>query len=403
MNLGAKKKIISDMILNIIATAIPVFVLQLIILPRIAIYVDDEKYGFLVTILSLLNIVPSTMGNALNNIRLIKEKKAEVSSDYNIILLILIFVNLIIVSTFMFIYKEKTTVWDLILTLMVSILWLAREYFIVAFRIVLNYKYIVICNAVMVFGYGIGYTLFLCTHNWQYIYIFGFVVSMIFIFSKSRLWKEPLKFTNRFKDITVQTALLFFSNLLTRVTTYADKMMIFPLLGGSVVSVYYTATLFGKVVSMAITPVSSVILSYLSKSTQKNNKVFGQAFSVSMLVCLVGYFICVIISRPILTLLYPQFATKALHYIFVTTGTVVITALIAIINPFVLKFFDMRWQVLINLSYVIVYIVISLAFLYFGGLMGFCIGALVSTILKLFFMIIVYLRCKEKKLNEEDS
>lgn len=394
--MGIKKKFVSDMILNIIATSIPVFVLQLIILPKIAVYIDDQKYGFLVTVLSLLNIVPATMGNALNNIRLIKEKNAVQSADYNIILLLMSFLNLVVVCAFMFIYREETTIMEILLTLVVSVLWLSREYFLVAFRIVLNYKNIVLCNLLMVVGYAIGYSLFVISNTWQYIYIMGFVVSLIFIFLKSDLWKESLKITNRFKDITAQTSLLFFSNLLTRVTTYADKILIFPILGGSVVSVYYTATLFGKVVSMAITPVSSVMLSYLSKTSKKNDQVFGKALSVSSVVCVCGYLACVIISRPVLTLLYPQFATEALHYIFVTTGTVVLTALIAIINPFVLKFFDMKWQVVINLSYVVIYIVISLILLHFWGLMGFCIGALIATIIKLLFMILVYHGCKEK-------
>ena len=69
MNKG--KKIVFDMFLNIVATAIPTFVLQLIILPLISGKMESQNYGLLVTILALLKIVPSTMGNVLNNIRLL--------------------------------------------------------------------------------------------------------------------------------------------------------------------------------------------------------------------------------------------------------------------------------------------------------------------------------------------
>lgn len=93
-----KRKIVLDMILNIVATAIPTIVLQLLILPALAWDMPDEKYGLLVTILAFLNVVPSTMGNVLNNIRLLYnnkyiEKKYE--GDFNIILLLLMGINII--------------------------------------------------------------------------------------------------------------------------------------------------------------------------------------------------------------------------------------------------------------------------------------------------------------------
>ena len=173
-------------------------------------------------------------------------------------------------------------------------------------------------------------------------------------------------------------------------------MLIFPILGGATVSVYYAATLFGKVVSMVITPVSSVILSYLSKSRKKNDDTFKLAFISSSVVCVIGYFICVAICRPVLTLIYPKYVDAAMKYILVTTGTVVLTALVSIVNPFVLKYFDMKWQVAINGCYVVVYVALSLGLLKINGLMGFCIGSLIATAIKLLFMLIIYIKCKEK-------
>lgn len=54
-----KKKIFFDMILNIVATSIPTVVLQLLILPSLSNYMDGNAYGLMVTILAVLNVVPS--------------------------------------------------------------------------------------------------------------------------------------------------------------------------------------------------------------------------------------------------------------------------------------------------------------------------------------------------------
>ena len=397
-----KKKIVIDIALNITATAIPVFVLQLIILPNLSKFMDSDKYGLLVTILALLNVIPATFGNSLNNIRLIygNDNRTETQpADYNVLLLLLAIVNLIVVSAFAYYYDKEITPVSMILTLIISVLWLMREYHIVAFRIKLNYVYIVVNNLIMVAGYLLGYVLFRLYGRWQMIYILGQLSSLIFIFLKSELWREPFKISPDFGKITGQTALLISAGFLTRVTSYADKLLIFPILGGAMVSIYYASTLFGKIVSLTITPISAVMLSYLSKSKKKNDSSFRSALLLSACVCTVGYFVCLFISRPVLALLYPQFVDEAMKYIRVTTGTTVLVAMISIINPFVLNYFDMRWQMVINGTYVLIYVSFSLFLLGKFGMLGFCIGAFTATFLKLCFMLIIYKYCREKTVE----
>ena len=234
------------------------------------------------------------------------------------------------------------------------------------------------------------------TRHWQAIYISRYLFSLLFILARSDLWKEPLSVSPRFKEISWQAALLLASGMLARITTYADKLLIFPILGGDAVSVYYAATLFGKVVSMVITPVSGVMLSYLAKTSKKNDGVFKRIFSASLLVCVMGYFVCIAVSRPVLSLLYPEYAAGAMEYIFLTTATAVLSALASAVNPFVLKFFDMKWQASINATHAAIYVTVSMPLLSVWGLYGFCIDALASAVIKLLFMLAVYFKCHEK-------
>lgn len=151
-----KKKIFFDMALNIFATAIPTFALQLIILPILARSMSDAKYGLLVTILAILNVVPSTMGNVLNNIRLLYNNdyiENGYEGDFNVILLLLTGINLIIVSGFLFLYERPFSCISLFLTLLASVIWIMKEYFIVAFRIKIDYIAIMNNNLLQVVGY----------------------------------------------------------------------------------------------------------------------------------------------------------------------------------------------------------------------------------------------------------
>lgn len=401
-----KKDIVIDMILNIVATAIPTIFLQLIILPSVSRHVSDERYGLLVTVLALLNVVPATMGNVLNNIRLLYNEKyisEKQQGDFNLLLLIFAVLNFFCVSLFLIYYDHELTIGSFLFTLIVSVLWLYREYFIVAFRLVINYRAILYCNVMCVVGYAVGYAMMRTWGMWQWIYLWGFLFSLIYCFVKSDLWKEPYCKTRLFKQTGMQSILLLIAKVLNRVITYADKIIIFPILGGTVVSVYYAATVFGKVVSLMITPVNSVALTYLARVKVKKDHLFINALLSGGVICVLGYFLCLGISRPVLTILYPQFVDEAMKYIDITTGTTVLYALISIVDPFIMKFFDMKWQIVINGGTVGVYLILGISLLKKMGLRGFCIGALLTNILKLIFMILIYFQCRTLKQERIDS
>lgn len=400
-----KRKVIFDMALNIVAAAIPTFVLQLLILPNLAKFMSDDNYGLLVTVLAFLNVMPATIGNVLNNIRLLYNenyKETHNEGDFNVLLAILEGFTFISVVVFLIYYDDNLTLYTVLLTGFIALLWLAREYFIVAFRLIINYKAILLCNIVLVAGYGIGYLLFLWTGVWQVIYIVGLMLSLIYCFVRSDLWKEPFKITPLFKRTSSQGLLLMVAKVLNRLLVYADKIIVFPVLGGALVSVYYAATVFGKVVSLMITPVNSVMLTYLAKTKKKKNSMLKSALLLGTAVCAVGYVVCVLVSRPVLTILYPQYVDQAMNYIYLTTGTTVLYALISIVDPFIMKFFDMKWQIAINGGTVIVYLALGISLLIPLGLMGFCIGALLTNVIKLLFMIFIYYRCKELDLEKAE-
>ena len=390
-----KRKIFSDILLNITATMIPTVTLQLLIFPMLSNYMSSEAYGLVVTMLAVFNVIPARMGTALNNVRLIHEekyKKMDKGGDFQILLIMAEVINTVTIYFVSIYYLGKFDFFSVFLTVIVSILWLAREYHIVTFRIELNYTGIVVNNLYMVTGYFLGYIFFKETGYWQWIYLWGMVLSYYPVFRNSKIIYERFDITTLFPAVAKDTMFLIIAMTLARAINYADKILLYPLLGGTMVSIYYVATLFGKIISLVITPLNSVALSYLSKINNKPDSIFKWTYIVGSILCILGYLLSITLSRPVLSILYPTYVDEAMKYIYITSGTSVISVLTSLINSFVLCFFDSKWQICINAVTTIIYVVLTLSLLKLGGLAGFSIGALLANISKLIITTLVYIR-----------
>ena len=86
-----KSKIIINVSVNICASAVPMVVLNLYILPLMSRHMNVDCYGLVLTVVSIFSVIPTTLGTALDNIRLINKSKYKsivTYGDFNILLLI---------------------------------------------------------------------------------------------------------------------------------------------------------------------------------------------------------------------------------------------------------------------------------------------------------------------------
>lgn len=391
------KNIIKNVAYNLLATAIPLAVLQLIILPLMSKRMGDNSYGLSVTMIAFFNICPGVLGIALNNIRLLKYDSSKKNSCFQNILFELCVINILITIIISICYKEGF--FSSIFTSTLSFLWLLKEYYIVQFQSELNYVKILINNIIISFGYIIGYFLFVLFNIWQLVYIFGYILGMLHIFISSNYWREKFSYNEKISYYRKEVLFLAFSTVLIRLTTYADRLILYPIMGGKQVSIYYSATIVSKLVSMAINPISSVLLSYLSKKEKIKKDDFTLIFLPVLLVCIIGFFIINRISGVILDFLYPEYSDDALHLIKFTTASTMLYVLISFINPFILKFYSIKWQGIINGTNVILYIICSLIGLKLYDLIGFCIGTIVVNAIKLFVMLLLFYYGKQNNVS----
>ncbi|SOC38399.1 lipopolysaccharide biosynthesis protein [Ureibacillus acetophenoni] len=395
-----KFKFLQDSLYNILAMAIPIAILQFLSLPFIGIQLGDEEYGRIVTIISLYTLLSFPFGNVLNNIRLLyneEYKRERTSGDFNFLLSTSLFISTLMMIVGIVYYVENFSLLHLISILLISGLNLVREYLIVSFRLDLDFKAILYNNYFLGIGYIYGTFLFYLTGKWQFIFLLGYSISLLYIVRKSDLILEPLVITKLYKKTTYKSVILLFSSLLKDILNYADKLLIFPLLGPAAVSIYYTSTLIGKIMSMIITPINGVILSYIAKYESFSTRRFLSILLVTGIVGVVGYIFSILISPFVLHLLYPSWATESLYYIFITTATAIVGLMGSVVHPFVLKFMHIHWQLVINGSNVVVYVISSILLFQQYGLMGFCIGILISNVYQLILLVGIFVFKNKKK------
>lgn len=387
------KKIVLDMFLNIIAVTIPIAVLQFIVYPITAKAIGSDEYGLMLTIYSVWIMVSNSLGNVLNNIRILHNSQYNelgLEGDFNVLFIRWSVINALIIGVVIFFYCDGFNLIHITLGILVSILIIIKAYLEVGFRIILNYKAITINGILLSIGFLIGGYIARTTGIWESIFLIGYLFSSGYCFIGTKLFSEPYRKTPIFKAINKDTNKLIIATIISNMMNYADKLVLYPLMGGHTVSVYYTATILGKVIGMLTSPINSVALSYISKWKINNKKLTTKVLLIAVIICIIGYAITICIYKPVIGILFPQWIEEVMYYIPITTINVMLLVLISALSPFILKFCDMKWQIIINSISVIIYFLGALILWNLFGLLGFCLGAMIGTLVKLIIMITIY-------------
>ena len=402
--MSLKRKILGDMVLNIIAVMIPVASLQLVVYPITARIVGSESYGLMLTVYSVWIMISNSLGNVLNNVRLLYNNKYEDSKivgDFSVLLKRWVIINSIAICGALMYYCGLNNIVHIILGIIVSILVILKDYTEVGFRIHLNYKAIFINNLLQGIGFFIGTIGLYIMHNWECIFLCGYLFSCMYCIKNTQILKEPSCKTMLFNEVSRDANQLVLATVISNAMNYADKLVLYPLMGGHAVSIYYTATILGKIIGLLTGPINSVVLSYISKWKDTQANVLNKVILFGVLVSIMGYGFTLIISRPVLSILFPQWVDEVVKYVPITTINVLLLALVSIISPFILKFYAMKWQIIMNTISSVVYFSSAFFLWKIFGLIGFCYGTVIGTLTKLLIMIFVhYIYSKKRNKGE---
>lgn len=396
------KKTSLDFIYNIFASAILTGTMQVIVYPLLARWVSMAEYGTIVTAMGLINTVVGGFGTALNNARLIMNtdySKAGVKGDFNRVLIWFAIISGVILYSLSFFYLKYSTIYSLTIAL-TSMFMVCRQYFVVDYRLILNFKKILFCNIFGAIGYVIGIGIFYCgLHIWPIVFMISELCSLVYIMKSSSVWKEPISKTPLFNQMIKRVGILLISVLFANMLTYFDRIFLYPTLGSESVSIYTVASFFGKSLSIVMTPISGVLLGYFAQEGVLIDRKKFLAFDVSIIIISIFFAVCAFIISPIVTsILYPEIFEKAEEYVAIANLAAIIAVSCNLLQPVILKFSPTYFQIVKEGIYAVVYFVLSFVMMKFYGLRGFCVAVLISNLTKYFVVSLMgLLSFKEEK------
>ncbi len=401
-------RIIVQFVENTVAYALPVFFQQFIVYPLMAKKLGAEMNGLFLALIALNYFIVNITAAVLVNTRLLKKNEYNeqgIKGDYNLFLLVFAVINsLVIIGGTIFYTKGAVSAVDIFLSVIVALLFLYHDYITVQYRAELRFSNILINNILLCVGYLIGLAvLYYVAPYWQFVFIVPYFMTLIYDWLNTDYIKEPLVKTPLFNSTVKQYFLLLGSTLLGALVTYGDRLILYPLMDGTTVSIFSSAQLIGKILQMISTPLSTFILAHLVNRSAKTIQMKVSYVIVGIVFCLAIYPLCILISNPMLRYLYPAWASESLKYVSLTAANGILHMISVLLNVVVLRYCHSKWQIVKSALYLISYMLLSFTLLKFFELTGFCIGNVLASVIVNVFLIGILLKEKVLRFRKAEN
>lgn len=374
-----------DFALNILASVINTFARQIVVFPILAACLPDAEYGTVLTVVGLVNVLAALVGGTMNNIRLIRNNDYSEVPQKGDFLRILSYgcgagVLCCLVIGGVFRLPAVTT------ALLCGYLVVNNfyQYSCAYFRLDLQFKRNFIANVLASAAYIFGCAIFASFRLWPMIFLLGEGAGLIYSTLTTGFYKETFAKSPLFRETGRAYLELAFVNLISNLLMYADRMIIYPILGAESVSYYSTASFFGKSAGIVMTPIASVLLGYFSqRNFHASKKLFMLVNGLSLGCLAVFLAFCWGLGPWFTKLLYPTLFEQSAPYIFLANLGAVISIAGNMAQPMLLKGCSTRYLMGIQVLYGAVYLAGSLLLLPAYGLAGFCASTILANSVRL--------------------
>lgn len=399
---NTKFKFISDMLLNILASSIPIALLNFLVYPMIAGHVGANTYGTLIVCVGVQNFVNGIWGSSVAYTRLLHLEKREEGS-FSLLFFIYLICGLI---TNILMLRLTGGVKDGInvpLLLLSEIFLITNNYLVVEFRLELSYIKIFITNICGCIGYLIGYVILSATdfQCWEIIFVTGYGVSFLYNLFSTTIWKQKLMITPEFKLLFKNTNVLVATSTISGVSTYLDKFVIYPYLGAESMTYYQTASILSKIIPMLATSINNVILSYLVKIKALSRRLLSVCIFALFGVCAIGYCVCGLIVPVVIQVLYPSFYVKCIDLIPLANMIAMLQMFYTFIMPLTLRYAERRMQYFVQIGKIVPYFFFIILLIGKYGLVGFCYATIVSQLIQNVIVLVICFKTIEGDDNIE--
>ncbi|MDS3882014.1 hypothetical protein [Staphylococcus hominis] len=394
-------KFLKDVLLNIISQALFIAVQQILLFPIFEKNLGQKNFGYFLLIYSVFNVITVTLATSFTNLYQRNfnnfDKELENRTNYYFYYkkLILYYFIASLLFLIVIIYINFSIIIYLLLMLLVF-LTISRMFLMVWFRIRKQFINILIVNICLSVLYSL--IIFVNINNIIDILIFFNISEFITIIILFLIVKYKIfEFIKADSEIFHYNAIniLIISGLAGSMMNYSDRFVIKMLLGSSMITIFYIATLPSKMFLLPFNMLSSVILSYLA-----NSKNIGRSLKRKVLIALPIIFVTVsLISYSVglilIKILYYSYINDIKDIYFIVTLSFGLICLDFILRSFLLKYFSIGKKAIIDISTLVIFFILSYLFvIIFNNLVSIALAQLFVYIIKVIVQLLIFVKLK---------
>ncbi len=360
-------------------------VIQLLLYPYFNRQMGADRFGVVLTLLSIVSIMGSTFGVAANYSRMVSRTKGQdANGDYNIFLLSVAVLSAAVSAVGLLWLGQGGILYSAsyYLLMVVTVL---RYYADVQFRLTVNFKRFFIYYLLISAGYAAGVALYPVTGSWTAAMLAGEALAVAYVIWKGNIFSRPLfEQSPYFKANMKSVVLLSATELIAALVLNADRLMLQMFAGGMAVTVFYAATLIGKMISLISMPLNGVIMGHLGRYKGKlPPRVFLGICGGSLAAGALLNAACVGVSYIFIKVMYADIYEQVIPYLWLANAGQVFYFLSNTLTVILLRFTDEKFQLYINIIYLAAFLTLAVPMTFYWKLWGMAWALLLVNLLKI--------------------
>lgn len=389
--LGKVKGITGDLIYSVLGLVVMHGVIQLVLYPTMNGSLGAERFGTVLTLISFISIMSATFGTAANYSRMVSFQKGRyVLGDYNLFLLGVAALAIPVAIVGMW-WLGGGSVLHYGLYILLMVVTIVRYYADVEFRLNINYKRFFVYYLLISIGYLVGICIFKVTGIWSVVLLIGEVSAVLYVVVKGHIFNTPLLASSKhIKDNFKSFAILSGTEIIATLVLHADRLLLQAMVDSTAVTVFYGATLIGKTISLISVPFNGVLIGHLARFKGKlKRSTYAGVCVGSVGLALIINVVATAVSYVFVALFYPDVYELAKEYFFIANLGQILYFISNTLTVVLLRFSEEKYQLYINVVYMIVFACVAIPMTYIWGIWGMALALIVVNVVKILTIMIV--------------
>lgn len=395
--------VFKDTLWSVIGLVLMNVAAQFVVFPVWNRTLGSEAYGNIVFLLGIMNILAVSLGCGVNYARM--RKKAEegetANQPYNILMGVGSGIAVLILLLLKALGLLRIEPLDFVLFCVLTVVTAWRYYADVEYRLHINYKGYFLYYLIIGLGYLGGVLLFRQSGLWALALLPGEVAGLLFVMWKGTIFRPDSDKSCRLDSSVLRlSVLLVGTNVLSGLFFHGDRIILMLFAGSTAVSVFYISSLLGKTMALVSMPLNGVLIGHLARyKGQLTGALMGRITVLTILTIVVASFLCILASMILLPFLYPGDYPVARQYLFLAnTAQVIYFTGDVLMASILLRFTHPRNQLVINVFYGVLFIILCVSLTRVFGIIGFCWGLLTANTARLILCLMLgYRGLKEQE------